>query len=119
MALEGYSFAAHGVVFDIGENTGLLKHKLWKKGNMVKLVEPTVLKKYSANHGTASKKEILDAFMARDPEGYDILKAIVPIKVSIKEGKNGRITGTVSSPASDIIDAYYLARYLYRGEDKL
>ena len=43
--LEGYAFAAQGQVFNIGENTGLLKHKLYKNNLNTQIVTPTEIKK--------------------------------------------------------------------------
>lgn len=114
VALEGYSYASAGsAIYQIGENAGLLKHKLWKRKILFQIVEPTVLKKYVTGKGNACKKDFLDQFEKDDPEGHEEIVSNFPVRVNTKVSKTGRVTGTVNSPVSDVIDAYYLAKYLY------
>jgi hypothetical protein len=94
--LEGYAFSAKGVVFQIGENTGLLKHKLWKK---LKTASPTIfspptIKKFATQKGNANKELMHKAFV--DETSIEIDKLL------------GCSIG--DSPISDIIDAYYIAK---------
>jgi Holliday junction resolvasome RuvABC endonuclease subunit len=92
--LEGYSFASVGNSFDIAENTGLLKHKLHLLGIEVRLVPPTSLKKFATDKGNAKKCAMAAAFWEEN-------------SVDIKK----ELGLTSENPSSDIVDAYYLARY--------
>lgn len=127
IAIENYAYSkgVTGQSFDIGENTGVLKHKLYKRGNLFTLIEPSFVKKYATSWGDASKKEMLDYFDKEDREGSLIIQDVFPAnlrkkvksKIVEKTLKNGQLRvrdkGTVPSPISDIIDAYYICRYLY------
>ena len=62
VALENYAFAAKGKVFHIAENTGILKHRLWEWSIPCVLVEPTVVKKFGAGKGNATKPDMHEAF---------------------------------------------------------
>src|ERR1035437_2862317 len=52
MMIEGYAMSAGGLVFNIGENTGLLKHKLYKKSFPFDVIAPTRVKKLATSKGT-------------------------------------------------------------------
>lgn len=92
--LEGYSYASVGNSFDIAENTGLFKHKLHLIGIDVKLVAPTTLKKFATTKGNATKPAMAAAFWEEN-------------NVDIKK----ELGLTSENPSSDIVDAYYLARF--------
>ena len=97
--LEGYAFAAKGQVFNIGENTGLLKHKLYKNNIHPQIVTPTEVKKWATNKGNASKTEMYEAFV--DQTGVEL--------------KNVFGCSPESNPLSDIVDAFHIhnfTRYL-------
>ncbi len=51
-------------VFDIGENTGVLKNKLYKSGlgHLIKIMSPTSVKKGFAGKGNVGKPEMCEAF---------------------------------------------------------
>lgn len=93
--LENYSFSSKGQVFNIGENTGLLKHYLWKNKIKFDVVSPSTVKKFSYK-GNASKEEMHKIFIDETninllSYGYDISK----------------------NPSSDIVDSYFLVKYGY------
>lgn len=92
--IEGYSFGSRGNVFDIGENTGVLKHHLWKDGHNVKIFSPSEIKKFATGKGNSDKMKMSEAFKAET--SFDMEKHLL-----CSEGK---------SPASDIIDAYFIAK---------
>jgi hypothetical protein len=98
IGLEGYAMGAKGQVFSIGENTGILKHRLchaeeWK----VDVHAPSVIKKFATGKGNAKKEDMYEAFVAETGVNLsDILEQSVDPKVS--------------SPISDIVDAYYIAK---------
>lgn len=95
--LEGYAFAAKGVVFDIGENCGLLKHKLHFNKIQFDVFSPPTIKKFATGKGNANKLTMYHSFV--NETQWDI-SAII----DCHEGE---------SPMSDIIDAYYVCKFGY------
>ena len=55
VALEGYAFGAHGRVFQIAENTGILKYKLYQLGIPVTIIAPSEVKKFATGKGNCDK----------------------------------------------------------------
>jgi hypothetical protein len=100
LVIEDYAMGAKGKVFHIGENCGLLKHKLWKEGVKFQTVAPTALKKFASGKGNADKCAMHSAFVQQT--GIDLMKGLD------KESKD------CGSPVSDIVDSYFLARYAIR-----
>jgi hypothetical protein len=100
LVIEDYAMGAKGKVFHIGENCGLLKHKLWKEGVKFQTVAPTALKKFASGKGNADKCAMHSAFVQQT--GIDLMKGMD------KESKD------CGSPVSDIVDSYFLARYAIR-----
>lgn len=96
IALEDYSMGSKGKVFHIAENTGMLKHYLWRQNYEYILVPPTVLKKNATGKGNAKKEQMYEFFLSQT--AVDLSKIM------------GQ-TGKLDSPVTDIVDAYYLARY--------
>jgi Holliday junction resolvasome RuvABC endonuclease subunit len=98
VSIEGYAFAAKGVVFNIAENTGLLKHKLYiRNQNELSVVAPSAVKKYATGKGNADKMLMHRSFV--EETEFD-LSAAIPCN----EGE---------SPMSDIVDSYYIAKYTF------
>lgn len=97
LVIEDYAMGAKGKVFHIGENCGMLKHKLWKNGLRFHTLAPTALKKFAAGKGNADKCVMHSAFVQQT--GIDLMKGMD------KESKD------CGSPVSDIVDSYFLARY--------
>lgn len=126
--VEDYSFASKSNnMFDVGENTGVLKHKAHKAHLKVRPVNVVHVKQMSKAEGggNATKYQILQQFKKDEPEGYAFLEKTVGVEVKVKvktkiknEGKPNEVrlqvqTEEVSSPAADIIDSYYLTKFLY------
>jgi hypothetical protein len=97
LVIEDYAMGAKGKVFHIGENCGLLKHKLWKEKIHFHVIAPTALKKFAAGKGNADKCAMHAAF--KEQTGIDLMASME------KESKD------CGSPVSDIVDSYFLARY--------
>lgn len=93
--LEGYAFGAVGRVFQIAENTGILKFKLWQEGFDVSTFTPNEIKKDATGKGNANKELMCDAFLQET--GLDIRA-----QLGLRE--------TAWNPISDIVDAYYIAK---------
>lgn len=95
--LEGYSFGSSGSrVFDIAENTGILKHKIMRKGIGLETVAPTSVKKFATGKGTANKERMEESFVAET-------------KIDLRSYLSQ--TDKQWNPSSDIIDAYFILRY--------
>jgi Holliday junction resolvasome RuvABC endonuclease subunit len=94
--IEGYAFGATGRVFQIAENTGMLKHALWRHKIPFDTFPPTVIKKFASGVGNAKKEKMEEAFIAET--GINIRD-----RLSLSEKS--------SNPSSDIIDAYFIAKF--------
>jgi len=99
VGLEGYAYNATGRVFNIAENTGILKYKLYKASIPVDIIEPTVVKKLATGKGNADKQMMVDAFFAETK--MDLHTMITPNKTN------------VGSPVTDIVDSYYICKQLF------
>ena len=97
--LEGYAFAATGRVFDVAENTGVLKQKLWSSKTKFGTVTPPQVKKFATGSGAATKDKMHDAWVKET--GINLHEEMTP-----KREK-------VGNPVSDIVDAYFICKYLY------
>ena len=98
LGIEGYAFGAKGQVFNIGENTGILKLKLAEKvANDINVIAPSAIKKFATGKGNANKVLMYEAFV--EETGDDLAKLF----------EFNPYTG--QSPVSDIIDSYYIAKY--------
>ena len=96
VVMEHYSYASTGRAFQIGENGGVLKNRFYTSGVTVEKVAPTSVKKYATGKGNADKQMMQDAFI--EATGIDI-------KLVLGQ------TETQWNPSSDIIDAYWIAKY--------
>lgn len=95
--IEDYAFAAKGKVFHIGENTGLLKHKLWMKGFQYHVIAPAAVKKFATGKGTADKSGMYNTFVTEI--GHDIM------------AESGSKQAAPGSPFADLADAYFIAKF--------
>lgn len=97
--IEGYAFAAAGLVFNIAENCGIMKHKLWRAGIKYFITPPSAAKKLATDKGSANKEKMTEAFIsATGVNLFDIFKVDRQKKAI--------------SPISDIADSYWLCQYL-------
>lgn len=99
IALEDYAYAAKGRVFHIGENTGILKHKMWKSGLNWNPCEPTRLKAFA------------DASKRKDHDSKDLMESRFIEETSIDIRTYFELGDKVRNPVSDIIDAYWLCQW--------
>lgn len=95
--LEGYSFGSTGRVFNIAENTGLLKHKLWKDLIHCEVLAPTTVKKFATGSGRASKEDMYNQFVIENEESH--LKDVLSPR-----------SDNIISPLNDVVDAYYILK---------
>ena len=96
ITIEGYAMGAKGLVFNIAENTGLLKHKLWNANYKFCTPAPSAIKKFATTKGNANKEKMQESFI--EQTGVDIKKALA-------------MTESAWNPSSDIIDSYYMMRW--------
>jgi len=99
--LEGYSMGSRGRVFNIAENAGILKYRLWLFAVECTEIPPTVLKKYATGKGNANKERMQEVF-----EEFNDIRLKDELHMTEKQW----------NPSSDLIDAYWLCKY---GFDKL
>ena len=102
--IENYSFASKGQVFHIGENTGLLKHRLFVNRLEFELLAPGTIKKFATGKGNAKKPEMLEAF--KKETGFDL-----EAHFDVQHRKN-------KSPAADIADSYFICALGASGSSK-
>lgn len=101
--IEDYAFAAKGRVFNLAENCGLLKYMLYKNGYKFSTVAPSVIKKYATGKGNANKEAMWLAF-------YELTEVDL---ISVY----GPVSRRLTSPVTDIIDSYYLTRWMHDSLD--
>jgi len=103
--IEGYAFAASGVshVRSIAENTGLLKHKMWKQGIPFTNIPPTVIKKFATGKGSANKDLMYESFLSELLTPPNLHQILTP--------KSKKII----SPITDIVDSYFICKYGLEG----
>ena len=95
--IEGYSFGSKGLVFNLAENMGTLKHKLYKSNKNFKQIVPGQIKKIATGKGNADKLKMYEQF--KIDTGLDLVKEFEQTKLN--------------NPVTDIIDAYYVAKAGY------
>ena len=98
MLLEDYAYAATGRVFNIGENTGILKYRLARSDINIYTVTPNEVKKFATGKGNANKELMLSNFITQT--GVDVRE------IMDYAGEN---------PISDIVDSYYICKYYHEG----
>ena len=102
--LEGYAYAATGRVFNIAENTAILKYNLWNDYIDYDVIAPTTIKKFATGSGGANKEKMYISFCEENPK-RDMRAALTP-----------RSTNTIS-PLNDVVDAYFILKYgIYNGK---
>lgn len=97
ISIEGYSMGSRGRVFNLAENCGLLKWQLYKQQKDFILIPPTVVKKFATGKGNANKQAMYEAFVKET--GVPLHEILTPKRKD------------VSSPVTDIVDAYYILKY--------
>lgn len=98
VGIEGYSFGSKGKVFNLAENAGVLKYKIWQRNIELLEIPPTTAKKFATGKGNANKEALYQSFL--DETSYDI------------KGKIGDTKKGVGNPVSDLVDAYYMFKFL-------
>jgi Holliday junction resolvasome RuvABC endonuclease subunit len=102
IGMEDYSFASNGRVFHIGENTGVLKHKIFLMGIPVSVYAPSLIKKYATTKGNAKKCQMVEAF--EKETGINLIKLFNTRHLKKPADE---------SPVSDLADAYFICKKHY------
>tara|TARA_Y100000004_G_scaffold194516_1_gene259329 strand:+ start:1531 stop:2082 length:552 start_codon:yes stop_codon:yes gene_type:complete len=97
IAIENYAFNATGRVFNIAENTGVLKYKLFQKGIPLETIPPSTVKKLATGKGNASKDAMYEAFVVET--GVQLMDELM--------------MKTLNNPVTDIVDSYYVCKTLF------
>ncbi len=96
VAIEGYSFGSKGKVFNLAENMGIFKHKLYKAGIPVTVIEPSKAKKLATGKGNADKAAMYKAFC---------LETNTDLVWTFNQK-------SLTNPVTDIVDSYYILKSL-------
>lgn len=80
LILEGYSYSSKGLVFNIGEFSGLFKRHLMNMEIEPIIIPPSQWKKSIILHGNANKKLIYDTM--KESEFYDLFETFKYKKLS-------------------------------------
>ncbi|NBX97592.1 hypothetical protein EB118_16650 [bacterium] len=99
--IEGYSMGSKGRTFNISENTGIFKHRMWNFGINFIAIPPATIKKFATGKGNANKEKMQRAFIEETSK-------------DIKQILN--MTENQWNPSSDIIDSYYVCKYGFHQE---
>lgn len=94
VAIEGYAYGARGKVFNIGENTGILKHRIIEEGYKLSVLQPSEVKKFATTKGNANKGLMWDAFFKETEINLGSIMDCQPDK----------------GPVNDLVDAYYITK---------
>ena len=95
--IEGYSFGSKGLVFNLAENMGTLKHKLYKLNKRFDSIVPGQVKKNATGKGNADKSKMYEQFV-KDTK-IDLMKEFDQSKLN--------------NPVTDVVDAFYVAKAGY------
>lgn len=95
--IEGYSYGSSSSrLFEIGENTGLLKYKLWDSKFVFQVFAPSAIKKFGTGKGNANKEKLWECFKEETKMNlFNIL---------------GQEEGKYWNPVSDMVDAHYICK---------
>ena len=99
VCLEGYSMgSSKGLVFNIAENGGLLKYKMFK--NQIEFITPapTQIKKFWTEKGNAKKDLMHDTLFEKENVSVESLIGVDKMK----------------SPVSDVVDSYAMLQFLIK-----
>lgn len=95
--LEGYSMGSKGKVFNLAENMGILKLRMFEEKMHWEEIAPTAVKKSFYGKGNANKDSMYEAFVA--DTNLDLCSIMTPNRKGI------------TSPISDIVDAYAICKH--------
>ena len=101
VAVEGYSYGSKGKVFNLAENMGIFKHKLYKAAVPLTIIEPSKAKKLATGKGNADKALMYEFFSKETNTNL----------LSEFDQK------TLSNPVTDIVDSFYILKALLHSKN--
>lgn len=105
VAIEGASFASKGILFNIGEFTGIIKKVIYDNKIKMRIYDPNSVKCIGCGIGNATKGDMYNSFLKVAGELANLeIKNLPPLEES--EHKKGK------SPLTDLVDAYFLMEFL-------
>lgn len=97
VCLEGYAMGSQkGMLFNIAENTSLLKTFMWKNGIKFIIPAPTQIKKFATGKGNAKKDAMGECFIKET--GVMLHEIMGKKRIDMK-------------PCNDIVDSYYMLKF--------
>lgn len=93
--IEGYSLNSKGKIYQIHENTAVLKYRLYTEHLIFDTIPPTVIKKSATKKGNANKELIYSHFLKSNPD--------------IREWLGIEKKEKIGNPIGDIVDSFYTA----------
>lgn len=107
-SIEGYSYASQSTsICQIAELTGYLKHMIFEGEGCIRIHDPLTVKLFATGKGNCMKKDVVENAVL----WFDISEGLIKRK-KIKK-KSGEKVEEFDGPATDIADAYFLAKMLY------
>lgn len=106
-SIEGYSYSSQSTsICQIAELTGYIKQAIFEGGGHIRIHDPLSVKLFATNKGNCLKKDVVKEALKHFiiPEGL--------IKKTWKKVREEKIE-EYDGPATDIADAYFLARMLW------
>ncbi len=101
VAVEGYSYGSKGKIFNLAENMGIFKHKLYKAAVPLTIIEPSKAKKLATGKGNADKALMYEFFSKETNTNL----------LSEFDQK------TLSNPVTDIVDSFYILKALLHSKN--
>jgi len=99
IVIEGYAFGStSSSLFQIAENCGVFKQKLYKAGLQFVTAAPSEIKKFATGKGNAKKEQMHEAFVTET--GIDLQDAFMK-----------KLGAAIGSPVGDIVDSYYMCKF--------
>jgi len=108
-SIEGYAYRSKTTsICQIAELTGYLKHMIFEGGGKIRIHDPLTVKLFATNSGRCLKKDIVE----KAALWFDIPEGLVKKKQIKKKGFANKIE-EFDGPATDLADAFFLAKMLY------
>jgi hypothetical protein len=100
IALEDYAYGGSGNITDLAEFCGFVKLKQYSDNKKIRVYDIPSIKMFATTFGNSDKLSMYQAFLKETEMKPDISKMPVVAK------------GNGISPTSDIVDAYWISRFL-------
>jgi len=112
-SIEGYSYGSAGTstsICQIAELTGYIKHMIYEGGGLIRIHDPLSVKLFATGKGNCMKKDVVEAAFLSSKWGFVFPEGLIKKKMIKKKDEK---VEEYDGPATDIADAYFLARMTY------